>query len=184
MNPMLFLEESKKLSKQRGFLVCVVVLSLVTNVLLSAANLRKNDRIIVLPGIVSKEFSMQGVNMLSDAYVEQMGIFFTHLLLDLTPQNVGYNASILLKNVDQSNYFTISEYFKKKEKAHKNYNLVTRFDITSLKIIKERCVIEVEGVLNVQFGAERNVTKPAKYMLNYGIQNGKMLVTGFSQDHR
>jgi conjugal transfer pilus assembly protein TraE len=181
MNPMKILAQSKRLSLQRGFLLCAVLMLLVSNIVLSIVLMGKGDKTIVLPGYVSREFSVEGVDIVSDGYIEQMSMYFAHLLLDLTPQNISYNSSLFLKNVDQKNYFVLVEYFQNKEKTHKNYNLVTRFDVTSLKILKEKGVVEIEGVLTAYFGKDKKIEKSAKYLLNYTIKNGMMIVGGFSQ---
>ena len=181
MNPMRVLSETKKLSLQRGFLLCATILLLISNILLSIVLMGRSEKMIVLPGFVSREFTIESSSVVSDTYIEQMSTYFAHLLLDLTPSNIGYNSSIFLKNVVPENYFALSEYFKNKEKTHKNYNLVTRFDVTSLRIVRDKGVVELEGVLTAYFGKDKKTEKAAKYLLSYVIQNGTMKVSGFSQ---
>lgn len=180
MNPLKILEKNQILHSQRGFLLVALIVSMILNVTLSISFLTKNNRVIVLPGVVSKEFSVEG-QVFSEAYIEQMSVFFTHLMLDFTPKNVEYNASILLKNVDPKYFLNMSEYFKNKEKAHKNFNFVSRFDIVNLRIYKEQNAVEIDGVLTSYFGTDKRIEKPAKYILNYTISDGKMMVSGFSQ---
>ena len=181
MNPLKILEKNQILHSQRGFLLIALIVSMILNITLSISFLAKNDRVIVLPGIVSKEFSAEGSKVLSESYIEQMSVFFVHLMLDLTPKNVEYNASTLLKNVDPKYFSAMSEYFKNKEKAHKNFNFVSRFDIVSLKVYKEQNTVEIDGVLTAYFGVDKKIERSAKYILNYIISDGKMLVSNFFQ---
>lgn len=169
-----------RLQLQRWVLIVVLSLSLMSNVLFGVVVLRKSERIIVLPGMVSSEFSVGGGDTpFSAKYVEQMTVFFVHLLLDITPQSISYNSSVLLRYVEPGYYQSMVQYFAHEKKVHEKYNLVTRFDITEMKIHGQ--VVEVYGILTAEFGAGKKQEQEVSYKVDYKIEDGKLLISGFAR---
>lgn len=82
------------------FLPTRFVLSLLLQ-LLWMLSFRKKDRIIIVPPKIEKAVWVE-TNKVSDAYLEQMGIFFATFVCNMSPINAEYNAKIISEYTDIS----------------------------------------------------------------------------------
>ncbi|MDZ5762757.1 Type IV conjugative transfer system protein TraE N-terminal domain protein [Candidatus Cyrtobacter comes] len=118
MNPASIRKVLTSLNIKKNVLFLISVALLVSNVILSIFVISSKEKIIIVPPSLKEEFSVSGSDF-SDSYIEQMTLFFSDLLLDLTPDNIKYKSEILLKYVDSSSYHALSEYYEKEAEKHK-----------------------------------------------------------------
>ena len=72
---------------QRNFLICFAVVMLLVMLLQTLLLFVKQQRVIISPPELKQSYWVQG-NLLSKSYVEEMALFFAHLLLDVTESNL------------------------------------------------------------------------------------------------
>src|SRR3990167_4347640 len=75
-----------KIASQRNVWIGIAALMGISNVLLSTALFIKSERIILVPPHITKTLSVEG-SVVSKEYLEEMGLYMSKLLLDLTPTN-------------------------------------------------------------------------------------------------
>src|SRR5687767_8218465 len=63
----------------------------------------KKERTIITPPELSQSYWVQG-NRFSPSYLEEMALYFTHLLLDVTESNVLLQGEVLLRYVSSEAY--------------------------------------------------------------------------------
>jgi type IV conjugative transfer system protein TraE len=177
MNPLSLQQDSKRLYLQRNFLIAIVSVMLLSNLILIFCLAGKSERTIIIPAQLNQEVSFTGDGF-SESYLEEMTHFFIGLLLDLTTENVGYKASILLKHVDPGSYQVMKKYFVEEEAKLKKYNFTSSFSITGMKIVSplER---EIEGILASRFGESGKKDSKVNYLIKYKNDRGRLLLEKF-----
>ena len=177
MNPLSIQQDNQRLFLQRNFLAVMGCVLLLVNVILAACLYGRSEKTIIVPAQLNQEVSLSGSEF-SDSYMEEMTNFFIGLLLDLTPDNVGYKSSIVLKHVEPSAYNDLQKYFKEEEAKHKKYNLATHFSVTGILEVSplER---EVEGVLTSRFGDTGKKDQQLSCRIGYKNRNGRLLLEKF-----
>lgn len=175
MNPLHVQKDNRILYLQRNILMVIAGIGLLANLLLSICLLSKKEKIILIPGQLNQEAVLGDVFSIS--YMEEVTNFFVGLLLDLTPSNVEYKSSIVLKHVDSSSYNTLKKYFDDEEEKHKKYNLCTSFAVTNLTVKGLR--VEISGILTSRFGDSGKQEQSMTYLIQYKNSHGRLLLTKF-----
>ncbi len=149
---------------QKNILFFTSAALLISNIILAAFVISSKEKIIIIPPSITEEFSVSGSDF-SDSYIEQMTIFFSDLLLDLTPDNIKYKSEILLKYVDSDSYHSLSEYYKAETEKYKKYKLSTKFDVQNIEITKNGAIIK--GVMSSIFEDNYKKQQEACYKIEY-----------------
>ena len=180
MNPLIVNKQNQVLFRQRNILLAVCGLMVIGNILFGAIAITKQERTIIVPAL-KDEVNIIGSDGFNEAYIEQMTLLFTDLLLNLTPANIEYKSKVLLKHVDSRGYQDFIEHYKEEEKKYKKYRLATRFDITNIKIIGEGEEVEIKGVLNSSFGKGAEKQSQVTYSIGYSKAPGRLLIKKFEE---
>ena len=177
MNPLNLQKDNQRLYLQRKYLLCIAGAMIAANLALSICLFGKSDKTIIVPAQLGEPISVSS-SELSESYIEQMTEFFSGLLLDLTPSNVGYKSAVALKHVDSSGYTELQNYFKEEEEKHKKYNLATHFSPTCIKVLSnlER---EVSGILTSRFGDAGKQETHVSYRIKYRNKGGRLWLEKF-----
>jgi len=177
MDPLSIQRDSQRLFLQRNLLIVIGGALLITNVILAACLYGHTDRTIIVPAQLNQEVSLSGAEF-SESYMEEMTTFFLGLLLDLTPDNVEYKSSLVLKHVAPGSYNDLKKYFKEEAEKHKKYSLATHFSVTAISVSSamER---EVTGMLTSRFGDTGKKDQQVSYRIGYRNKNGRLLLEKF-----
>jgi len=177
MDPLSIQRDSQRLFLQRNILIVIGGVLLVTNFILAACLYGHTEKTIIVPTQLNQEVSFAGMEF-SESYIEEMTNFFLGLLLDLTPDNVEYKSSLVLKHVEPGSYKNLKKYFKEEAEKHSKYRLSTHFSVTSVSAISsmER---EVTGILTSRFGDTGKKDQKVSYRIGYGNKNGRLLLEKF-----
>lgn len=178
MNPNLLYQKQQQLRLQRNILLILGLLLLGSNVLLSIFVFSKAEKTIIVPANLTREATIEGGNF-SESYIEEMTIFFSSLLLDLTPETIDYKSSILLRFVEPNSYHTLQEYFVQEGIKHKQYNLSTHFRIKVIRILNHGNIAEIEGILMSRFGEESVKESKVTYGIEYKSLDGRLQIVSF-----
>jgi conjugal transfer pilus assembly protein TraE len=131
---------------QRKGLLIVVGLMAFSNGLLSAGYLYKNERIILVPPHINKTLWVQGGEV-SQSYLEEMGLYITKLLLDLSPASFSYNHEVLLKYATPEAYGSLKKQLMKDGEHYTKLQLSTSFKPTEVTAYPESLEVTVKGTL-------------------------------------
>lgn len=176
MNPVHVQKDNRILYLQRNILMGIAGIGLLANLLLAICLLGRQEKVILIPGQLNQEASLYGT-VFSTSYMEEVTNFFVGLLLDLTPSNVEYKSSIVLKHVDVSSYDTLKKYFDDEEEKHKKYNLSTSFAITNLTV--KGLQVEIYGILTSRFGDSGKQEQNMTYLIHYKNRAGRLFLEKF-----
>jgi type IV conjugative transfer system protein TraE len=180
MNPLKVHKDNQSLYLQRNVLLVILGAMLLSNVVLSIFVLSKSERVVIVPAL-KEEVSVIGGSGFSESYIEQMTVFFTSMLFDLTQENIGYKSQALLKQVEAGSYHEFLEYYNEEKVKCAKYKLSSKFDMTQLRILKEGREVEVQGLLSSSFGKGSNEQKEVTYTLTYIRSHGKLLLKSFNE---
>lgn len=180
MNPVEISRKSHVLYVQRNVLLMVTVIMLASNLLLAIGIFSKSEKVVIVPAL-KEGVAITGVNGFNESYIEQMTIFFSELLFDLTPGNIGYKRDILLRHVYAPYYKVFTEYYKEEESKYKKYSLSSKFDITGMKVLKAGEKVEVKGLLSSKFGHDAKKQEEVIYKLGFKKSHGRLLIKSFER---
>ena len=177
MNPTVLHQRAKVLFIQRNSLGLIASFLLVSNLCLCVIAINRQEKTVVVPATLAREVIIEDGGYFSVEYLEEMTLFFSSLLLDLTPDNIAYKSSVLLKHVHPTHYHELKSYFKNEEERYKKYGLITHFDLSSIKILKMSA--EITGVLYSQFGAGDEKHDQSTFEIEYTRSNGVLQIKAF-----
>lgn len=178
MNPNLLYQKQQQLRLQRNILLVLGLVLLFSNILLSIFVLNKADKTIIIPATLAREVAMVE-GRFSDSYIEEMTIFFSNLLLDLTPETIDYKSSILLRFVEPSSYHVLQEYFVQEGVKYRKYNLSTNFHVKAIRVLSGGNMAEIDGILTSRFGEESMKENKVTYKIEYKGFGGRLQIVSF-----
>ena len=103
MKERLFHSRVGELLKQRNLLLTFSTGLLVSNIVLGIVVSLSDQRIIVMPADLKSEVWLEK-GRVSNSYVEEMAIFFCHLILTVSPQSASFQRDILLRYAPPESY--------------------------------------------------------------------------------
>ena len=174
----LYVENIGKLIKQRNTSLVFAVVVLITNILLGIKILWHSDRIVVVPPEIRKEFWVEG-NRASSTYLEQMSLYFTKQMLDMTPETAGEIRTTILRHVASGYYSAFSQNLIEQEKYLKDNSITTIFFPKSIRVDEKNKAVKVTGQIK-QMVANTLVTEEEQtYMLKYQYDGVRFLISSF-----
>ena len=168
----------KDYESQRDKLLVLSASLLILVILETLCFLLKNERVIILPPEVRREFWAQG-NRFSPEYLEEQASYLAHLALDVNQENHAYNTEILMRYADVNTYSYLREKFEKHHKILKQNDASTRFDIKKIKVVPDRNKVYLTGIMNNFVGTKSIKTKPENYVVEFKVQRGRLFLKDF-----
>ena len=163
---------------QRDKLLILSASLLLVVILESLCLLLKNQRIIVLPPEVRREFWAQG-NRFSPEYLEERAVYMAHLALNVNQENHAYNSEILMRYADVNTCGYLREKFAKHSKILKQNDASTRFDIKNIRVVPDHNKVYLTGVMNNFVGMKNVSTRRETYVVEFSVQSGRLFLKDF-----
>ncbi len=173
---------NKLLSQRTAWKNLTMVLS-VSLVFLSIAVFCRNEKTILVPAPFTKSFWVQG-DEVSKEYLEEMGVYISKLLLDLSPGNVVHNHKALLRYASPEAYGSLKKQFLKEEENYTSLQLSTHFKPTSVTANPQTLNVEVKGILTSYVASKEIKTSSEVVFLKFTSQGSGLLLeraTGMDQ---
>lgn len=168
----------KRLVQQRSLLGYLILILLFSNVLLSLGVLIKNDRIVLLPPELKQGVWVEK-DQVSTSYLEEMGFYFAHLMLDQTPSTAAYQRDILLRYASPKEYGALNSKLIEDEKRLKKDNLSTQFLPQTITTVPGEMTLHIHGDL-LGFVGDRQVFQNNKtYELKVNLVRGRLMIESF-----
>lgn len=118
---------------------------------------------------------LQG-NNLSSSYIQEMVLYWGHLLFNVTPKTMAIQHQTLLKYVSSENYGEIEIKLLKDEQNYKKEAITTLFHPTHVSINQDNQTAILTGDLKV-FTAAKEVSHQQKtFQIKYTVQGGKIFL--------
>ena len=178
MKSELYLQNVRKLIRQRNTSLLFGVGMLVTNILLSTKLLGSSERTIIVPPEIRKEFWVEGAKA-SSSYLEQMSLYFTKQMLDMTPSNAAEIKPIILRHVSPAYYASLSQKLIEQEKYLKENSITTIFFPKSVRVDVENQLSEIKGQVKQMVGTDIVKEEEQTYRLKFEYGGAGFLISSF-----
>ena len=165
------------LNVQRNFLVALSAILLTIVVLQTLLLFFKKERTIISPPELKQSYWVEGERF-SNSYLEEMALFFTHLLLDVTEANVLPQGEILLRYVTPEAYGDFKSKLLNDEKRLKKQQLSLQFTPQSIEFVNS-LIIDVNGFLANYIGAKKVSQVPETYRVGFFQKKGRLFLESF-----
>ena len=161
--------------RQRNQAALIAAFMATSNLVLVCLVLRDPKRVVVVPAQVQTELwtDRRGV---SDSYLEEMALFFCHLLLDATPSAMPYQRNIILKNVDPRAYNSLKHRLIQEETRYREENLSTHFRPTRVSVDAKKLKVQVTGHLSSFVGGKQVQQRLQGFNLAFRYEAGRLWV--------
>jgi conjugal transfer pilus assembly protein TraE len=164
---------------QRNVLGALCAILLVVVLLQATLLCFKSTKTIILPPETKQSFWVEG-NSFSPVYLEEQGMYFAHLLLDVSASNILAQGEILLRYVDPINHGVFKTRLFKEEERLKRDNLSCNFVAVECEVFPKEMAIEITGDLNGYVGNKKVSTHRETYRLEFTSRKGRIFLKAFT----
>ena len=147
----------------------------VSLVFLSVAVFCRHEKTILVPGHMTKSFWVQG-DEVSKEYLEEMGVYISKLLLDLSPGNIVHNHKALLRYASPEAYGSLKKQCLKEEEDYTSLQLSTHFKPTSVSANPQTLSVEVKGILTSYVASKEIKSSPETIFLTFTHRGSGLLL--------
>ena len=158
---------------QRNVLLGVTAILLLLLFIISLTLLLRDERVIVIPPEIRREFWVEG-NRFAPEYLEEMAVYFLHLSLDVNQNTLAYNTEILSRyaDIETGNYLRLK--YEKDLKKLKQNDASTTFEVKEVKVFPDRSIVRAEGILNSYVGIKRIKEAHKIYEVRFRTFRGRL----------
>jgi conjugal transfer pilus assembly protein TraE len=163
---------------QRNFLGGLALALLIIALLQTALLFVKNEKIIILPPELKQEFWIEG-NKFAPTYLEEKGMYFTHLLLDVSSSNILSQGEVLLRYVDPSFHEQFKTRLFAEEQRLKRDNVSLNFTVTDCEVYPSELELDITGDLHAYVAFKKISTHRETYRLEFSAKRGRLFLKKF-----
>ncbi|MES2353149.1 MAG: type IV conjugative transfer system protein TraE [Pseudomonadota bacterium] len=157
-----------------GLLILSIVLAI------TAFSLVGRERVILVPPTISKSFWIEGGKVSGD-YLDQMALFLIHLMLNVSPRSVDFQAKTLLQYASPDAYAELKTAMIATSERLKRDNAVTLFQPTAFNIDEPGMRVAATGVLVTYIGDKRVTEISKAYLIEFRYTGGKLYLSSFKE---
>lgn len=164
---------------QRDALLALVALLSVSVILLSICVLKKNERIIITPPVLEKEFWVDSYRV-SPSYMEQFSVYLAQLMLTKSEHSAEAQRKAIMRHVDVEVADKINTKLLSEEKMLKDehasfvfFPVDVRVDLTTLTAV-------LIGDRTTYLSGNAVTTKRETYELTFSCKGARLLLNGLS----
>jgi conjugal transfer pilus assembly protein TraE len=164
------------------FLAALLAASLVTNVVLALQTVRLSgrERVVLVPPTINKTFWLDGERV-SAEYLQQMAYFLMQLTLDVTPQSVDHQASVLLQYAAPASFGELRAAMAATADRLRRDGASTVFSTQDLVVDVATQRVGVRGQLTT-FVSDRRVSDVSKaYVIELQYTGGRVFLKAFRE---
>ena len=166
--------------KQRNIAGAALGGAFLVILLLSLALCFNSKLVIVVPSVVSREYTISG-NSVSRAYLEDMSREVITAMLNLTPRNVNYMTGLVLKMVHPSAYGEVKKELLAIQEDVVKRKVSTVFYPVEIKVDEKQLLTQVEGDFNTFVGNSLTSSKRKIFQIAFDYTGAKLTIGGFNE---
>ena len=166
------------LQVQRNGLAGLSLSLLVVVVIQSFLLFFKSPQTIILPPETKQSFWVEG-NRFAPVYLEEQGMYFAHLLLDVSASNILAQGEILLRYVDSAHHGDFKTRLFKEEQRLKRDNLSLNFVVCDCEVFPNDLAVEITGDLNGYVASKKISSHRETYRLEFTSRKGRLFLKSF-----
>ena len=163
---------------QRNSLAGLSLSLLVVVVLQTFLLFFKSPRTIILPPETKQSFWVEG-NRFAPVYLEEQGMYFAHLLLDVSASNILAQGEILLRYVASQYHGEFKTRLLQEEQRLKRDNLSLNFVACECEVFPSDLAVEITGDLNGYVAAKKISSHRETYRLEFSGCKGRLFLKSF-----
>lgn len=179
MNHDLLSQNLQSLRFQRNIFAALTCLLSITLIILASFLFMKNERIIVTPPMVEKEFWVEGKHI-SPTYLEQYGCFIGQLLLGKSAQSAPMQRTALLRNTAPDFVGPLKNKLIDEEESLQKQNAAYVFYPIEVKVYPQRKEVLLTGDRIFFVSGQKVSQEHEHYLLSFTYTGGRLLLNGVS----
>jgi conjugal transfer pilus assembly protein TraE len=164
---------------QRNILFGACSILLLITLLQSIFIFFRSEKIILLPPETKQSFWVEG-NAFAPSYLEEQGLYFAHLILDISESNVLSQGEILLRSVDSEEHGVFKAKLLEDEKRLKKDHLALHFTPVECDVYPESLSLDVSGDLSSYVGSKKVTSHRETYRVEFTAQKGRLFLKKFT----
>ncbi len=162
---------------QRRLFAGLIVILLAVLVLQSILLFSKREKTIFMPLGSKQSYWVEGARF-SKSYVEEMALFFCHLILDVTESSVLPQGDIVLRYVWPASYGDFKQKLLGDAKRFKKEQLSLHFSPQSMTQESD-FVLVVQGLLHTYVGSKKISQVQESYRITFMHHQGHLFLENF-----
>ncbi len=139
-----------------------------------------SQRVVIVPPTVSKSFWLDAEKVSAD-YLDQMALFLSHLILNVSPRSVDYQAKTLLQYAAPDAYAELKTAMDVSGERLKRDNAVTLFQPLNLSIDEPGMRVALTGTLTTYIGDRRVSDRTTAYLIAFRYAGGRLYLQSFKE---
>ena len=151
---------------------------LIVTLLLTTLLFFKNEKTVISPPELKQSYWIEG-NRFSPSYLEEMALYFTHLILDVTESNVIPQGEILLRYISPSAYGNFKAKILQDEKRLKKEQLSLHFSPNDIHLFPNTLTAEIGGDLISYVGSKKVASNRETYRIVFKQRLGRLFLESF-----
>jgi len=164
-----------KLISERNAWIGIAVLMGMSTVLLSTALFFKKERTILVPPHITKTLWVEG-GIVSKEYLEEMGLYMSKLLLDLSPTSFPYNHETLLKYATPEAYGALKKQLMDDGEEYTKLQLSTHFKPSEVSANPSKLHVDVKGTLTSYVAGKEMSALPETVSIQFSLRGAGLLL--------
>ncbi len=174
----LYQKRLSHINVQRNALVGLSMLLLLVLLLQTLFLFLKKERIIVSPPDGKQSYWVEG-NRFSPSYLEEMSLFFCHLILDITESNIIPQGEVLLRYISPKAYGAFKTKLLEDEKRLKQQQLSLHFMPHEIQLSADSLTADVTGDLTSYVSTQKISQSRETYRLIFEQRLGRLFLQSF-----
>jgi conjugal transfer pilus assembly protein TraE len=163
---------------QRNLLAGLSMCLLTVTVLQTTLLFFKTEKTIINPPELKQSYWVEG-NTFSPAYLEEMALYFSHLLLDVSAANVLYQGDVLLRYVASNEYGHFKAKLLEEQKRLKAENVSLNFNPVDCVVVPGQMTVDVNGDLHT-FVSDKKISQHREtYRVVFTGKAGRLFLKSF-----
>ena len=177
MKSTLALSRIQHLLKQRNMVLVACSALLLTNFTQALIVLCKSDHIIVMPPEIKQAFWVER-HRVAPAYLEEMALFLSGLILNVSPASSAYQRDVVLRYATPASYGTLRRQLIADETRLAKHNVSTSFRPVEVKV--DGFSVQLTGDLMTYVGDKRVAQVRETYTLVLSFKHGQVQLQSFT----
>lgn len=166
------------LLRHRNYLTITCAGLLLSNVFLSVACLKKDERITLIPPELKGPVWVER-GQVSSQYLEEMSLFFVSILLNKTVHSISYAHQLLLKYAAPQEMGVFKEHLFKEEERYRKSGLSTTFYPKKVTTHENKMQVEIRGEMMGYVGQKCIFNQEEGYRFTFSYDYGRLLIKSF-----
>ena len=172
-----------KTALAENFFLRSLCLFLAIGLILNATVFKSNDRVVIVPPQVTKQFWIESKRAAPE-YLEQMGMFFAMLGGNLSPENAEYNVSLLIHHIGGSSGTSDAKADLAAQALYiKKNNITQSFYPSAVNVDPEYNTVTIEGEVIRNIGTTKISREKMFLRMKFYLENYKLWLQEFYTEY-